>query len=107
MYTFTFTSCTLLRKVKTNRINRKYLLIFLVFFFSCTERDFSEKSTSAEIENGIQHIDVYREDRRSAGWPANNGAWNWGDEILVGFVDAEHYEKEGFQTINQKTARKK
>ncbi|HUS72272.1 MAG TPA: hypothetical protein VMY06_04325 [Sedimentisphaerales bacterium] len=26
------------------------------------------------------------------GWPANNGAWNWGDEILVCFD--LHYFKE-------------
>ncbi len=94
-------------KMTNNRINRKFVLIFLVFFISCTERDFSEKSASAEIENGIQHIDIYKEDGRFAGWPANNGAWNWGDEILVGFVDAEHYETEGFHTYNQKTARNK
>src|SRR5690625_3153077 len=89
-------------KMTNNRIKSKFVLIFLVFFISCTERDFSEKSTSAEIENGIQHIDVYREDRRFAGWPANNGAWNWGDEILVGFVDAEHYETEGSIPIIRK-----
>jgi hypothetical protein len=28
---------------------------------------------------------VYREAGRFAGWPANHGAWSWGDEILVGF----------------------
>src|SRR5690625_7897657 len=94
-------------KMTDNRINRQFVLIFLLFFISCTERDISEKSASAEIENGIQHIDIYKEDGRFAGWPANNGAWNWGDEILVGFVDAEHYETEGFHTYNQKTARNK
>ena len=28
---------------------------------------------------------VYREAGRFAGWPANHGAWSWGNEILVGF----------------------
>ncbi len=28
---------------------------------------------------------VYSENGKFAGWPANHGIWNWGDEILVGF----------------------
>ncbi|MBI5091883.1 MAG: exo-alpha-sialidase [Candidatus Hydrogenedentes bacterium] len=28
---------------------------------------------------------VYKEAGRFAGWPANNGAWSWGNEIVVGF----------------------
>lgn len=33
----------------------------------------------------VQHVTAYREAGRFAGWPANHGAWSWGDEILVGF----------------------
>ncbi len=33
----------------------------------------------------LNHVIVYRETGRFAGWPANHGAWSWGDEILVGF----------------------
>lgn len=33
----------------------------------------------------MRHVIVYREAGRFAGWPANHGAWSWGDEILVGF----------------------
>jgi hypothetical protein len=32
-----------------------------------------------------RHITVYKEAGRFGGWPANNGAWSWGNEILVGF----------------------
>ena len=32
-----------------------------------------------------EHVVVYGEAGRFAGWPANNGLWNWGNEILVGF----------------------
>jgi len=35
----------------------------------------------------MEHIVVYREPGRFAGWPANNGIWSWGDEIVVGFVE--------------------
>lgn len=32
-----------------------------------------------------QHLKVFCEKGRFAGWPANNGIWQWGNEILVGF----------------------
>jgi len=34
----------------------------------------------------MQHVTVYREKGRYAGWPANYGIWSWGDEIVVGFT---------------------
>lgn len=33
----------------------------------------------------VQHVKVYGEAGRFAGWPANHGIWSWGNEILVGF----------------------
>ncbi len=33
----------------------------------------------------IKHVTVFQETGRFAGWPANHGAWAWGNEILVGF----------------------
>ena len=42
-------------------------------------------STYAEIPKDIEHVVVYQEDGKVAGWPANNGAWIFdGDELLVG-----------------------
>ena len=34
----------------------------------------------------MQHVTIYREQDRYAGWPANYGIWSWGDEIVVGFT---------------------
>ena len=34
----------------------------------------------------MEHIEIYREKGRYAGWPANYGIWSWGDEIVVGFT---------------------
>src|SRR5215467_919685 len=31
------------------------------------------------------HVVVYAHPGEFEGWPANNGVWNWGDEVLVGF----------------------
>lgn len=33
-----------------------------------------------------EHVIVYRETGKFAGWPANYGMWAWGDEIVVGFT---------------------
>lgn len=38
----------------------------------------------------MQHVIVYAEEGRFAGWPANNGVWIWGDEILVGFTTGDY-----------------
>jgi Neuraminidase (sialidase) len=32
-----------------------------------------------------KHVVVFKEPGRFGGWPANNGIWSWGNEILVGF----------------------
>ena len=34
----------------------------------------------------MEHVTVYRQEDRYAGWPANYGIWSWGDEIVVGFT---------------------
>ena len=44
----------------------------------------------------MQHITVYREQGRFAGWPANYGIWSWGDEIVVGFTVGYHKTEGGF-----------
>ena len=42
-----------------------------------------------------QHVEVYNEPGRFAGWPANNGIWSWDNEIVVGFTLGYHKEKSG------------
>lgn len=32
-----------------------------------------------------QHVIVYQEEGKFCGWPANEGVWSWGNEIVVGF----------------------
>ena len=50
---------------------------------------------AGEQARAIKHVVVYYEAERFAGWPANNGIWSWGDEIVVGFTLGYHKEKEG------------
>ena len=46
----------------------------------------------------MQHITIYREEGRYAGWPANYGIWSWGAEIIVGFTLGYHKADAGFHT---------
>lgn len=48
-----------------------------------------------KIPEVVGHHEVYNQPGRFAGWPANNGIWSWGDEIVVGFTLGYHKEKSG------------
>lgn len=41
--------------------------------------------SAAKSAEAIRHVKVYAEPGRFGDWPANHGAWSWGNEILVGF----------------------
>lgn len=41
---------------------------------------------AAPQASSAEHVLVYHEAGRFAGWPANNGIWVWGDEIAVAFT---------------------
>ncbi len=41
----------------------------------------------------MKNYTVYSEPGIYAGWPANHGAWQWGDEFLVGFLQGRYGKK--------------
>ena len=49
----------------------------------------------------MQHVTVYHEAGRYAGWPANYGIWSWGDEIVVGFTRGYHRDHGGFHSCDR------
>jgi len=55
---------------------------------------------SAESAEPVEHRTVYFEEGRFAGWPANNGAWSWGNEIVVGFTLGYYKAKLGGHPID-------
>lgn len=61
------------------------------------------RANEAEVAEGNQHVKVFYEEGKYGGWPANWGVWHWGNEILVGFVVADHEDKQG-HTYNKATA---
>ncbi len=61
----------------------------------------SVKSTTAysgtdqdPVDNKPTHVKVFYEEGRYGGWPANWGIWSWDNEILVGFTEGDHLDKE-------------
>ena len=57
-------------------------------------------SAYAETPKDIEHVVVYQEEGKFAGWPANNGAWIFdGDELLVGFTRGIYELDEGGHNI--------
>lgn len=53
----------------------------------------------------MQHITVYREKNRYAGWPANYGIWCWQNEVVVGFTLGFYSgANAGFHTADRKRA---
>jgi len=64
-------------------------------------------SSKTNSQSDINHVKVYSEDGRFAGWPANHGIWIWGDEILVGFVEARYKDDGGFHPYDHTNARDK
>ncbi len=53
----------------------------------------SPAEASGDDEAPLRHTIVFHEPGRFGGWPANNGVWIWGDEILVGFQLAYYQDK--------------
>ncbi len=50
--------------------------------------------TAGYASEPMRHVKVYAVPGRFGGWPANHGAWIWGNEILVGF-GAGYYQDLG------------
>ncbi len=67
--------------MKTTHSIKTSLCLAAMCFGLLPHAAFSAQTTAA----GAKNVVVYYEVGRFAGWPANNGVWNWGNEILVGF----------------------
>jgi hypothetical protein len=54
-----------------------------------------------EIEIPVTNTIVYSQSGMFAGWPANNGVWVWGNEILVGFTVGGYRENQFGHSIDK------
>jgi len=50
-----------------------------------------------------EHVVVYREAGKFAGWPANYGMWRWGDEFVVSFTQCIFQAHAGFHARREDT----
>ena len=65
-------------------------------FWNCRpEPDPNTIDRSAFARVAGKHVLVYGAPGRFTGWPANNGLWSWGNEILVGFSLGYHKSNSG------------
>ena len=67
----------------TNGCGHMFFGVALTLAMMCPTS--SSAKDEVVILEGVRHVEVFHEAGRFAGWPANNGIWQWGDEILVGF----------------------
>ena len=65
-------------------------IILFTFILCCLFLQYCNKLTEQ-----FRHTIVAVEEGKFHGWPANNGAWIWEDEILVGFTQVEYEETSG------------
>jgi hypothetical protein len=57
--------------------------------------------TAGEPAKVLEHVDVFKEAGRFAGWPANHGMWSWGDEVLVGFSRGYYKDRGPYHHIDK------
>ncbi|MCC6683314.1 MAG: exo-alpha-sialidase [Phycisphaeraceae bacterium] len=48
----------------------------------------------------VEHAVVYASEKEFAGWPANEGFWQWGDEMLVGFNVSRFRQRDDYHNVD-------
>jgi len=61
-----------------------FIVLSLIFLSGCGINNYE-----------FRHVVAAIEDDKFLAWPANNGIWQWGDEILVGFTRGEYTVRSG------------
>ena len=61
-------------------------MLMCIFVLSyCSQAAESGLADCNKVDRDIENRIAYQEEGKFCGWPANEGVWNWGNEILVGF----------------------
>lgn len=77
---------------RINGITSFGLGAIILICLSCSSR---QTELETEEETAIEHVKVFYQKDKFAGWPANWGMWNWGNEILVSYTMADHMDRNG------------
>ena len=83
------------------------LMAYLAAMLSGCSVDIGEGTSArplsaADRDVPARHVIVCHQPGRFCGWPANNGVWIWGNEILVGFHQADYVPKDCSHSIGGK-----
>jgi hypothetical protein len=62
-------------------------------------------SSESSVQQAVVHRVVAIEQDRYHGWPANNGVWSWGNEILVGFTQGDYLQSTGHSIAGREDSR--
>ena len=58
-----------------------------------------QNPTVAQQPQSIKYVVAAIEKDKFHGWPANNGAWQWGDEFVVGFTQGDYGDRDGHNIL--------
>lgn len=83
--------------MKTTDSIKPSFCLAAAFFGVLAHPAFAAETAAARVRNVV----VYCEPGRFAGWPANNGVWSWGNEILVGFSRGHFKANEKSHSIDK------
>lgn len=81
------------------------LLTALVGITLCNGAEVEVKADTPKVinmTNEVQNVIVADIPGKFLGWPANEGIWNWGDEILVGFNESMYKLNTKGHSVNPK-----
>ncbi len=60
----------------------------------------------AQVAADVRHVVVYANDKEFAGWPANEGLWQWGDEVLVAFEVSAYSEHDDNHNVDREATKR-
>ena len=78
---------------------KKIVVIFSVFIV------FDALDCLSQQPAQISHTIAAIEQDRFHGWPANNGVWQWSDEILVGYTQGDYVLRDGHNISGKQESR--
>ncbi len=89
------------------KINHTVMFLLMLWIIGCApESTVTEERAGVKDqcpEGCIENVVVYDEKGKFCGWPANEGMWSWGDEMLVGFEISGYKKTEKGHSIDRES----
>lgn len=84
-------------------VSKTIIAAMLALHVGGTTESWHARGAQAAVKSqaAAEHVIVYAEKGKFCGFPANNGAWSWGDEILVAFKLDNYRENQKGHSIGR------